>query len=69
MIGIYTSEAYGNDESGDGTQSKPFKSVLQAMRHAGKEPFPPIYVDSKVEGEVSNFNINCKCSPPQENAN
>lgn len=23
------------------------------MRHAGKEPFPPIYVDSKVEGEVN----------------
>lgn len=49
---LYTSEKYGNDESGDGTESKPLKTILQAMRHAGKEPFPVIYVDSKTEGEV-----------------
>lgn len=48
---IYTSEKNGSDDSGDGTESHPFKSVLQAMRHAGKEPFPAIYVDSKVEGQ------------------
>lgn len=50
---IYTSEQYGDDEKGDGTDSKPFKTILHAMRFAGKEPFPPIYVDSKVEGEVT----------------
>ncbi|XP_067665731.1 asparagine--tRNA ligase, cytoplasmic-like [Haliotis asinina] len=47
---IYTSEKTGSDESGDGTECKPFKTVLQAMRQAGKEPFPTIYVDGK-EGQ------------------
>ncbi|KPJ07770.1 Asparaginyl-tRNA synthetase, cytoplasmic [Papilio machaon] len=46
---LYTSEKKGNDETGDGTREKPFKTILQAMRHAGKEPFPAIYVDSKDE--------------------
>lgn len=45
--GIYTSEKSGSDENGDGTEAKPFKTILQAMRHAGKEPFPTIYQDSK----------------------
>lgn len=44
---LYTSEKRGSDESGDGGKDKPFKTILQAMRHAGKEPFPTIYVDSK----------------------
>lgn len=48
---IYTSESTGSDETGDGTSDKPFKSVLQAMRHAGKEPFPTIYMDGKDEGK------------------
>lgn len=48
---IYTSEKTGSDESGDGTENKPFKSVLQAMRHAGGEPFPPIMVDCAKEGD------------------
>lgn len=52
---LYTSEKYGNDASGDGTELKPFKTILQAMKHAGKEPFPIIYVDSKTEGEVCNY--------------
>lgn len=43
---VYVSEK-GDDESGDGLETKPFKTILQAMRHAGQEPFPPIYVDSK----------------------
>jgi len=51
---LYTSEKFGNDESGDGTESKPFKTILQAMKHAGKEPFPVIYIDSKTESEVCN---------------
>ncbi|KAK3097584.1 hypothetical protein FSP39_011176 [Pinctada imbricata] len=48
---IYTSEKSGSDESGNGSQEKPFKSILQAMKHAGKEPFPAIYVDSKEENK------------------
>lgn len=44
---IYTSEKHGNDDTGAGTTVAPFKTVLQAMRFAGKEPFPTIYVDAK----------------------
>lgn len=44
---LYTSDKSGSDENGDGSETKPFKTILQAMRHAGKEPFPIIYVDSK----------------------
>lgn len=51
---LYTSEKHGNDESGDGSESKPFKTILQAMKYAGKEPFPVIYVDSKIVGTVCN---------------
>ncbi|XP_046749259.1 asparagine--tRNA ligase, cytoplasmic [Diprion similis] len=51
LDGIYTSEKAGSDETGDGTEGKPFKTILQAMRHAGKEPFPTIYQDAKTEGE------------------
>lgn len=46
---IYTSEKRGDDEAGDGSEGKPFKTILRAMRHAGKEPFPVIYVDAKDE--------------------
>ncbi|XP_047998978.1 asparagine--tRNA ligase, cytoplasmic [Leguminivora glycinivorella] len=49
---IFTSDKRGNDETGDGTEGNPFKTILQAMRRAGKEPFPTIYVDSKEEGKV-----------------
>lgn len=49
---LFTSEKHGDDTSGDGTELKPFKTILQAMKHAGKEPFPVIYVDSKAEGNV-----------------
>ncbi|XP_050666944.1 asparagine--tRNA ligase, cytoplasmic [Leptidea sinapis] len=49
---IYTSESKGNDESGDGTEEKPYKTILRAMRQAGKEPFPTIYVDSKDESKA-----------------
>ncbi|XP_022330665.2 asparagine--tRNA ligase, cytoplasmic-like [Crassostrea virginica] len=48
---IYTSESTGNDETGDGTQEKPFQTILRAMKFAEQEPFPPIYVDSKKENE------------------
>lgn len=44
---LYISEKEGSDESGDGTEAKPFKTVLKAMKHSGKEPFPTFYVDGK----------------------
>ncbi|XP_018400161.1 PREDICTED: asparagine--tRNA ligase, cytoplasmic [Cyphomyrmex costatus] len=47
---IYTSDKYGNDETGDGSEAEPFKTILRAMRHANKEPFPIIYQDSR-EGD------------------
>ncbi|CAF0984043.1 unnamed protein product, partial [Didymodactylos carnosus] len=47
--GIYTSEKHGSDEQGDGTESKPFKTILQALRkHTGDDEYI-IYVDSKDE--------------------
>jgi len=45
--GLYTSELRGNDEAGEGTARVPFKTVLRAMLHHGKEPFPPVWVDVK----------------------
>lgn len=50
FLAIYTSESRGSDETGDGSEGKPFKTILQAMRTAGSEPFPIIYVDGKEEG-------------------
>lgn len=44
---MYTSEKRGNDETGTGAKAAPFKTILRAMKEAAKEPFPPIYVDSK----------------------
>jgi len=50
---LFTSEKKGNDECGDGSESSPFKTVLQALRAAGGvEPLPTIYVDSKEEGKA-----------------
>ena len=49
---IYTSEKSGSDETGQGTSEAPFKTVLRAMHHAGKEPFPTIFVDAKEEDKV-----------------
>lgn len=47
---LYVSES-GSDEAGCGTEEKPLKTILQAMRKAGKEPFPTFYVDSTEEGK------------------
>ncbi|KAG5672400.1 hypothetical protein PVAND_002531 [Polypedilum vanderplanki] len=52
---LYTSEKRGSDETGDGSEKKPFKTILQAMRHAGKEPFPTIYSDAKDEKSESLY--------------
>ncbi|XP_076618153.1 asparagine--tRNA ligase isoform X1 [Colletes latitarsis] len=48
---IYTSQKNGNDETGDGSECNPFKTVLKAMHYAGKEPFPLIYQDSHGDDE------------------
>lgn len=47
---LYVSEN-GSDENGDGSDKLPFKTLLKAMKCAGKEPFPKFYTDSKKEGE------------------
>ncbi|XP_037959677.1 asparagine--tRNA ligase, cytoplasmic-like [Teleopsis dalmanni] len=52
---LFTSEKHGSDDTGDGTEHNPFKTILQAMRHAGKEPFPTIYVDSKDPNAAQRF--------------
>lgn len=57
---IYTSDKRGSDETGNGSESKPFKTIIQAMRHAGKEPFPTIYVDAKDEKSTSSFEVAAK---------
>jgi len=50
---VYTSEARGSDEAGEGTYKVPYKTILQAMRRAGKEPFPTIYQDSKPDSDAA----------------
>ena len=52
---LYTSEKTGSDETGRGTAEAPFKTVLRALHHAGKEPFPTILVDGKEDGKVRLF--------------
>ncbi|ESN91810.1 hypothetical protein HELRODRAFT_108539 [Helobdella robusta] len=55
LADLYTSEKFGSDESGDGSEAKPFKTVLKAMQFSAKgevsENFPPIFVDSKEDGK------------------
>lgn len=48
---MYTSEKRGSDETGDGSEAKPFKSVLAALKQAEKEPWPQIFVDPKEKAE------------------
>ncbi len=50
---IYTSESRGSDESGEGTYKVPYKTIMQAMRRYGKEPFPVIYQDPKPDSEAA----------------
>uniref|UniRef100_A0A1Y9IW12 Asparagine--tRNA ligase, cytoplasmic n=1 Tax=Anopheles minimus TaxID=112268 RepID=A0A1Y9IW12_9DIPT len=57
---LYTSEKRGNDETGKGTAEEPFKTILRAMKHAGKEPFPTIYADSKDEKSESPYEVAAK---------
>ena len=59
MEPLYTSAKNGSDEDGDGTEAKPFKTVLRAMQKVGEEPFPKIMVDVKDE-EKSGFELIAK---------
>lgn len=52
---IYTSEKNGDDQKGNGTEAAPLKTILQAMRQAGKEPFPTIFVDAKDEKAANKY--------------
>ena len=61
---IYTSELRGSDESGEGTYKVPYKTILQAMRRHGKEPFPTIYQDPKPDSDAAksgNYVIEVNC--------
>uniref|UniRef100_A0A914WAA3 Asparagine--tRNA ligase, cytoplasmic n=2 Tax=Plectus sambesii TaxID=2011161 RepID=A0A914WAA3_9BILA len=49
MKALYISDATGCDDSGEGTESKPFKTLLKGMLFAGKEPFPTFMVATKDE--------------------
>merc|ERR1712128_55383 len=48
---VYTSDKTGSDESGDGSETKPYKTALFSMHKHGKEPFPTIMVDAKEDGK------------------
>uniref|UniRef100_A0A3Q2XBB9 Asparagine--tRNA ligase, cytoplasmic n=1 Tax=Hippocampus comes TaxID=109280 RepID=A0A3Q2XBB9_HIPCM len=48
---VYVSDKCGNDQDGDGSEQKPFKTPLKALLFIGKEPFPTIYIDSQKEDE------------------
>jgi len=50
--GVYTSDTRGSDESGEGTYRVPFKTVLKAMKHVGKEPFN-LFVDPKPDSDAA----------------
>ena len=39
---VYTSEKFGSDETGDGSESKPYKTVLHALK-AKATPGPKIW--------------------------
>lgn len=57
---LYTSDKRGDDATGNGTAEKPFKTILAAMKHAGKEPFPTIYVDAKDEKSELPYEVAAK---------
>ncbi|CAG2169504.1 unnamed protein product, partial [Oppiella nova] len=43
MNDMYIHERTGSDESGDGSEGKPLKTLLEAMRRSAEEPFPTFY--------------------------
>ena len=65
---IYTSELRGSDESGEGTYKVPYKTILQAMRRHGKEPFPTIYQDPKPDSDAAKSGIPTQTCIPNHNS-
>ena len=49
---LYSSETRGSDETGDGSETNPFKTALKALKHSGNiESFGKIMVDAKDQTE------------------
>lgn len=46
---VYTSKKFGSDSTGDGSEEKPFESIIQAIRQFKIDPMPEIMVDGKSE--------------------
>ncbi|XP_018019674.1 asparagine--tRNA ligase, cytoplasmic isoform X2 [Hyalella azteca] len=44
---VYVSELHGDDEHGDGSETKPYKTALRACKDYKTEPLPSIMVDAK----------------------
>ncbi|KAI5722518.1 hypothetical protein M8J76_009535 [Diaphorina citri] len=55
---VYTSEKYGSDEAGNGTESQPYKTVLHALKVKGLQA--TIYVDNKEEGAETKYQLIAK---------
>lgn len=53
MATVFSSEKHGCDESGNGTEEKPFKTIFQALKSVKLEPTPIVMVDGKDENCVS----------------
>ena len=62
---VFTSEKHGSDERGDGSESSPFKTPLQVLRHHGDVAFAndamTIFVDSKDESKVGGVQRTTAC--------
>lgn len=44
---VFVSESRGDDTTGTGSESQPFKTALRALKDCKKEPLPTIMVDAK----------------------
>lgn len=53
MMTLYISEKVGSDENGDGSEAKPFKTTLRALRQADKEESLKILVEAVDSGDAS----------------
>lgn len=52
---FYVSELHGDDDRGDGSECKPFKTALRALKDHKSEPLPDIMVDAKTKDENQKF--------------
>ena len=53
-VTFYTSEKNGSDETGDGTQAKPYKTAAFALK---QEKNAEVYVDAKDENSAEKFEL------------